>query len=65
MVACAQSGGLKGALSVALILMIPRDYPKRHVFLCAALTLCLFTLVCNTLALRVYLSRTTFPDDGQ
>jgi CPA1 family monovalent cation:H+ antiporter len=58
-------GGLKGALSVALILMIPRDYPKRHVFLCAALTLCLFTLVCNTLALRVYLSRTTFPDDGQ
>jgi CPA1 family monovalent cation:H+ antiporter len=58
--------GLKGALSVALILMIPRDYPYRHVFLCAALALCLFTLVANTLVMRVYLSRTTFVDgDGE
>ncbi len=55
-------GGLKGALSVALILLIPHDYPPRNAFLCAALTLALFTLVCNTLALRIYLSRTTLPD---
>ena len=50
-------GGLKGALSVALILMIPRDYPYRNMFLCAALAMALFTLVANTLALRAYLNR--------
>lgn len=50
-------GGLKGALSVALILMIPEDYAYRHIFLCAALSLCLFTLIANPLALRVYLKK--------
>ena len=50
-------GGLKGALSVALVLMIPSDYIYRHVFLCAALVMCLFTLVVNTLALRAYLNK--------
>ena len=48
-------GGLKGALSVALILMIPEEYAYRTLFLCAALALCLFTLIANTLAMRVYL----------
>ncbi len=50
-------GGLKGALSVALVLMIPNDYAYRHLFLCAALVMALFTLVANTLALRVYLKK--------
>jgi len=50
-------GGLKGALSVALVLMIPTEYAYRHSFLCAALVMCLFTLVANTLALRVYLKK--------
>ncbi len=50
-------GGLKGALSVALILMIPEDYKYRAVFLCAALGVCLFTLTVNTLAMRVYLKK--------
>lgn len=50
-------GGLKGALSVALILMIPKDYALRHLFLCAALAMCLFTLIANTLAMRVYLKK--------
>ena len=50
-------GGLKGALSVALILMIPKEYALRHLFLCAALAMCLFTLVANTLGLRRYLKK--------
>jgi CPA1 family monovalent cation:H+ antiporter len=50
-------GGLKGALSVALILMIPKEYTHRHLFLCSALAMCLFTLVANTLAMRAYLKK--------
>jgi len=50
-------GGLKGALSVALVLMIPRDYPYRSTFLCAALAMALFTLVANTLVMRLYLKK--------
>lgn len=57
-------GGLKGALSVALILMIPESYPFRNLFLCAALAMCLFTLIANTLALRVYLKKADFGDAG-
>jgi CPA1 family monovalent cation:H+ antiporter len=57
-------GGLKGALSVALILMIPEDYPYRNLFLCAALVMCLFTLIANTLALRVYLRKIKFNEEG-
>jgi CPA1 family monovalent cation:H+ antiporter len=53
-------GGLKGALSVALVLMIPEEYPYRNRFLCAALAMSLFTLIANTLALRVYLRKTKF-----
>ena len=50
-------GGLKGALSVTLILMIPKDYPYRNLFLCAALAMSLFTLIGNPLALRAYLKK--------
>ena len=55
-------GGLRGALSVALILMIPEKYAYRNLFLCAALVLSLFTLIVNTLALRGYLKKTTLSD---
>ncbi|MCG6930651.1 MAG: cation:proton antiporter [Desulfofustis sp.] len=55
-------GGLKGALSVALILMIPRDYIYRDIFLLAALVMSFFTLFVNTLSLRVYLRYTKLPD---
>jgi len=51
-------GGLRGALSVALILMIPEKYQYRNVFICAALTLSLFTLIVNPLVLRLYLKNT-------
>jgi len=57
-------GGLKGALSVALILMIPEDYPYRNLFLCAALAMCLFTLIANTLAMRVYLKKANLDEAG-
>jgi monovalent cation:H+ antiporter, CPA1 family len=50
-------GGLKGALSVALILMLPEEYAYRQLFLCAALSLSLFTLVINPLILRFYLKK--------
>ena len=50
-------GGLRGALSVALILMIPETYAYRNLFLCAALVLSFFTLVANPLALRGYLKK--------
>jgi len=54
-------GGLKGALSIALVLMLPRDYAYREVFLLAALTMSLFTLLVNTLALRGYLKAHPIP----
>jgi len=54
-------GGLKGALSVALILMLPPDYAYRNTFLCGALTMCMFTLIANTLATRAYLERVELP----
>lgn len=50
-------GGLKGALSIALVLMIPRTYPYRHLFMLAALFMSLFTLLANTIGMRMYLNR--------
>jgi CPA1 family monovalent cation:H+ antiporter len=57
-------GGLKGALSVALILMIPETYPYRNLFLCAALAMCLYTLVANTLMMRAYLKKANLNEAG-
>jgi CPA1 family monovalent cation:H+ antiporter len=57
-------GGLKGALSVALVLMIPQEYAYRHLFLSAALAMCLFTLVANTLAMRAYLKKAGLDETG-
>lgn len=50
-------GGLKGALSIALITLIPEDYPHKNLFLCGAFALAAFTLIVNVLGLRWYLSR--------
>ena len=55
--------GLKGALSVALILLIPQDYPHREVFLCAAFIMILFSLVGNSVAMQFYLKRTALPEE--
>ncbi|QBG46533.1 hypothetical protein EGM51_03640 [Verrucomicrobia bacterium S94] len=57
-------GGLKGALSVALILMLPEDYQYRNLFLHAALGMCVFTLVVNTLGVRGYLEKVDFGEAG-
>ena len=57
-------GGLKGALSVALILMIPPEYAYRSLFLISALVMCLFTLVVNTLGLRVYMKKADLNEVG-
>ena len=58
-------GGLKGALSVALIMMIPTEYAYRNSFLLAALVMSLFTLIVNTLGLRVYLKKADLGEAGQ
>jgi CPA1 family monovalent cation:H+ antiporter len=50
-------GGLRGALSVALVLMIPLDYHYRDVFLYMALSMSLFSLIVNPLVMRIYLKK--------
>ena len=50
-------GGLKGALSIALILLIPIDYEYRELFHCSAFVMILFTLIGNSLAMNWYLNR--------
>ncbi len=55
-------GGLRGALSIALLLTLPDDYRYRHLFLCLAFALVLFTVIVNTLALRGYLSKVSVED---
>lgn len=57
-------GGLKGALSIALVLMIPEEYAYRSVFLHGALVMCIFTLVANTLAMRAYLKTADLSGDA-
>lgn len=56
-------GGLKGALSIALILLLPGDYVFRQFFLCAAFILILFTLIGNSLCMRLYLKKVSLIDD--
>ncbi len=54
--------GLKGALSVALILLIPTSYAHRELFLCAAFIMIFFSLIVNSLVMRFYLNRVTLED---
>ncbi|MFT5420083.1 MAG: CPA1 family monovalent cation:H+ antiporter [Candidatus Endobugula sp.] len=50
-------GGLRGAVSAALILMIPHDYPHRGVFLCLAFAMIAFTLIVQPVLMKMYLQR--------
>lgn len=49
--------GLKGALTVAMLLALPEDYQHRQLFVCAAFALVLITLTINPLVGQWYLSR--------
>ncbi|MDC0661483.1 cation:proton antiporter [Marinobacter sp. SS21] len=55
-------GGLRGAVSAALILMLPEDYVYREYLLCLALVLCLYTLVVHPFLLQAYLQRQRLPE---
>lgn len=55
-------GGLRGAVSAALVLMIPYDYAYRIEMLCLVFVLCLYTLVVHPPLLRLYLQRGTIDD---
>jgi CPA1 family monovalent cation:H+ antiporter len=48
-------GGLRGAVSAALILMIPHDYPHRGTFLCLIVGMIIFTLIIQPVMLKYYL----------
>lgn len=55
-------GGLRGAVSAALVLMIPHDYAYRIEMLCLVFVLCLYTLVVHPPLLRLYLQRGAIDD---
>lgn len=55
-------GGLRGAVSAALLLLIPQDYPYLIQMLCLVFTLCVYTLVVHPLLLRRYLQKGTVAD---
>ncbi|WP_273426262.1 cation:proton antiporter [Marinobacter sp.] len=57
-------GGLRGAVSVALLLMLPEDYIYREYMLCLALVLCLYTLVIHPLILQAFLKRQNLEEQG-
>jgi CPA1 family monovalent cation:H+ antiporter len=48
-------GGVRGALSAALVQIIPHDYPYRIVFLCLAFVVIMFSLIILPLILKSYL----------
>jgi len=51
------AGGLKGALAIALILMLPKTYTHRTLMLCSAFIVVLFTLIVNTAVMQVFLKK--------
>ena len=55
------AAGLKGALSVALLMLLPDDYEHRPAFICAAFALVLFTFVAHPVAARWYIRRSATP----
>jgi CPA1 family monovalent cation:H+ antiporter len=55
-------GGLRGAVSAALVLLIPAGYPHRVELLCLVLVLIMYTLMVHPPLLRRYLQRTTLGD---
>lgn len=55
-------GGLRGAVSAALVLMIPEGYMYRTDMLCLVFVLCLYTLVVHPPLLRLYLQKIRLGD---
>ncbi len=55
-------GGLRGAVSAALVLLIPADYPHRIEFVCLVFVLVIFTLLFHPPLLRHYLQRARTED---
>lgn len=55
-------GGLRGAVSAALVLLIPASYPHRVELLCLVFVLIMFTLLVHPPLLRGYLHKT--PPEG-
>ena len=55
-------GGLRGAVSAALVLLIPADYPHRIEFVCLVFVLVIFTLLFHTPLLRYYLQQAHIKD---
>ncbi len=49
------SAGLKGALTIAMLLSLPDDYRHRQLFVCVGFALVLATMLINPLAARSYL----------
>ncbi len=56
-------GGVRGAISVALLLTVPETYAHREEFLMIVFVLILFTLLVHPILIRWYLSKTTLDDD--
>lgn len=50
-------GGLRGAITAALILMLPDDYEYKGIFLCIAFAITTFTLIVQPTLLKFYLRR--------
>lgn len=50
-------GGLKGSLSIALVLSLPRDFPGREDILVFAFSVVLFSLVVQGLTIKPLLER--------
>jgi len=56
-------GGLRGAVSAALILMIPHDYPYRETFLCLAFAMISFSLILQPVLMQAYLKKAVLPEN--
>ncbi len=50
-------GGLRGAVSAALILTLPHDYVHRETFLCLGFTLVAASLILQPIAMQLYLKK--------
>ncbi len=58
-------GGAKGAIPVALLLMVPDDYPHKLSMLCLVFVAVAFTLVVNPLLLKKYLDARALEQDAE
>ena len=56
------ASGLRGGLSVALLLSLPASYPHRTAMLCLAFALVVFSLAAHLVADRLWLRTTEFTD---